>query len=104
MIVRVYRSRVQPGMHEAYDRWLKERAVPMIADAPGLVSLHVGAPLEDPPQEFLLMSIWRDLASLRAVFGHRWRDSFVLPGEEHLVAEAIVDHYECTEEIRPVGE
>ena len=101
MIVRVYRSRVQPGMHTNYDQWLQETAIPALSSAPGLVSLHVGTPLEDPPQEFLLMSIWQDLAAIRAAFGHRWRDSFVLPGEEHLVAEAIVDHYECQAEIRP---
>jgi heme-degrading monooxygenase HmoA len=99
VIIRVYRARVKPGVHEAYERLLREEAVPRMLASPGLVSLHVGTPLEDPPQEFLLMSIWRDLAALRAFVGTRWRESLVLAGEAHLVAEAIVDHYEVAEEL-----
>jgi hypothetical protein len=62
--------------------------------APGLVSLHVGCPLDDPPEEFLVMSVWQDLASMRAFIGPRWREAVVLPGEEHLVLHSIVDHYD----------
>ncbi len=99
MIIRVYRARVKPGVHATYERLIREEAVPRMLASPGLISLHVGTPLEDPPQEFLLMSIWRDLASLRGFVGPRWRESFVLPGEAHLVAAAIVDHYEVAEEL-----
>lgn len=94
MIIRVFRSRVKPGLHEEYERLLRETAIPLMLAAPGLVKLHVGTPLDDPPREFLLMSIWQDIGSLRAFMGRRWRESVVVPGEAHLVDEAIVDHYE----------
>ena len=94
MIIRVFRSRVKPGLHEEYERLLRETAIPLMLAAPGLVKLHVGTPLDDPPREFLLMSVWQDIASLRAFMGRRWRESVVVPGEAHLVDEAIVDHYE----------
>ncbi|MDP9366935.1 MAG: antibiotic biosynthesis monooxygenase [Chloroflexota bacterium] len=97
MIIRVFRSRVKPGMHEEYERLLRDTAIPLMLAAPGLVKLHVGTPLDDPPQEFLLMSVWKDIGSLRAFMGRRWRESVVVPGEAHLVAEAIVDHYEVLE-------
>ncbi len=97
MIIRVFRSRVKPGMHEEYERLLRETVIPLMLQAPGLVKLHVGTPLDDPPQEFLLMSVWDNISSLRAFFGRRWRESVVVPGEAHLVAEAIVDHYEVLE-------
>ncbi len=97
VIIRVFRSRVKPGMHEEYERLLRDTAIPLMLAAPGLVKLHVGTPLDDPPQEFLLMSVWEDIGSLRAFFGRKWRESVVVPGEAHLVAEAIVDHYEVLE-------
>ncbi len=97
MIIRVFRSRVKPGMHEEYERLLRDTAIPLILSAPGLVKLHVGTPLDDPPREFLLMSVWENIGSLRAFFGRKWRESVVVPGEAHLVAEAIVDHYEVLE-------
>ena len=99
MIIRVFRSRVKPGKHREYERLIREEAVPLMLEAPGLVSLHVGTPLEDPPEEFLLVSIWRDLSTLRAFIGPRWREAVVLPGEAHLVAESIVDHYEADAEL-----
>jgi quinol monooxygenase YgiN len=98
MIIRVFRTRVKPGMHQDYERLIRAEAVPRMRAAPGLVALHVGYPLEDPPQEFLLMSIWEDMRSLRAFVGRHWREAVVLPGEAHLVAESIVDHYESMDD------
>ena len=92
MIIRVFRTKVKPGTHEQYEALIQERVVPLMLRAPGLISLHIGCPLDDPPEEFLLMSVWQDLASMRAFVGPRWREAFVLPGEEHLVLHSIVDH------------
>jgi heme-degrading monooxygenase HmoA len=103
VIIRVFRMRVKPGMHREYEALIREQVVPLMRGAPGLISLHVGAPLDDPPEEFLLMSIWRDLRSMQAFVGRRWREAFVLPGEEHLVAESIVDHYESLDDLAGVA-
>ena len=97
MIIRVFRTKVKPGTHKQYEALIRERVVPLILEAPGLVSLHAGFPIDDPPDEFLLMSVWKDLASMRAFVGPRWREALVLPGEEHLVLHSIVDHYEGEE-------
>ena len=97
MIIRVFRTKVKPGTHKQYEALLQEQVVPLMLQAPGLVSLHIGCPLEDPPDEFLLMSVWRDLASMRAFVGPRWREAYVVPGEEHLVLHSIVDHYDGKE-------
>jgi heme-degrading monooxygenase HmoA len=97
LIIRVFRTKVKPGTHKQYEALIQERVVPLMLRAPGLISLHIGCPLDDPPEEFLLMSVWQDLASMRAFVGPRWREAFVLPGEEHLVFHSIVDHYEGKE-------
>jgi hypothetical protein len=97
VIIRVFRTKVKPGTHTQYEALIRERVVPAILQAPGLVSLHAGFPIDDPPDEFLLMSVWQDLASMRAFVGPRWREALVLPGEAHLVLHSIVDHYEGEE-------
>ena len=103
MIIRVFRTKVKPGTHKQYEALIRERVVPLMQQAPGLVSLHAGFPIDDPPDEFLLMSVWQDLASMRAFVGPRWRDALALPGEEHLVLHSIVDHYEGEELTGPAG-
>ena len=97
MIIRVFRTKVRPGTHQQYEALIRQRVVPLMLEAPGLLSLHVGLPLDDPPEEFLLMSVWQDLASMRTFIGVRWREPLVLPGEEHLVLHSIVDHYDGEE-------
>src|SRR4029450_702233 len=92
VIIRVFRTKVQPGTHKQYEALIQERVVPLMLKARGLVSLHVGCPLDDPPEEFLVMSVWRDLASMRAFVGPRWREAVVMPGEEHLVLHSVVAH------------
>lgn len=101
MIIRVFRTKVKPGAHLAYEALIREQVVPRMLGAPGLVSLHVGLPLDDPPEEFLLMSVWRDLAAMRAFIGVRWREAYVFPGEEHLVFHSVVDHYDGEELTSP---
>jgi heme-degrading monooxygenase HmoA len=97
VIIRVFRTKVKPGAHKQYEALIRERVVPLMLEAPGLISLHAGFPLDDPPEEFLLMSVWQDLASMKQFVGRRWREAVVLPGEEHLVLHSIVDHYEGEE-------
>jgi heme-degrading monooxygenase HmoA len=97
VIIRVFRTKVRPGTHKQYEALIRERVVPLMLQAPGLISLHAGFPLDDPPEEFLLMSVWQDLASMKEFVGRRWREAVVLPGEEHLVLHSIVDHYEGEE-------
>jgi heme-degrading monooxygenase HmoA len=97
VIIRVFRTKVRPGTHKQYEALIRERVVPLMLEAPGLISLHAGFPLDDPPEEFLLMSVWQDLASMKQFIGRRWREAVVLPGEEHLVLHSIVDHYEGEE-------
>jgi heme-degrading monooxygenase HmoA len=97
MIIRVFRAKVRPGTHQQYEALIHQRVVPLMLEAPGLLSLHVGLPLDDPPDEFLLMSVWQDLAAMRAFIGARWREPLAVPGEEHLVLHSVVDHYDGEE-------
>ena len=53
MIIRVFRTKVRPGTHQQYEALIRQRVVPLMLEAPGLLSLHVGLPLDDPPDEFL---------------------------------------------------
>ena len=103
MIIRVFRTKVRPGTHRQYEALIRQQVVPLMLEAPGLVTLHVGLPLDDPPDEFLLMSVWQDLAAMRAFIGSRWREPLVVPGEEHLVLHSIVDHYEGEELTGPAS-
>jgi heme-degrading monooxygenase HmoA len=99
MIIRVFRARVQPGMQAQYEALLRNEAIPGLSEQAGLVALHVGTPMPQTPDEFVMVSIWTDLASLKAFAGEHWMESVVLPGEAQMVKEAAVHVYTGLEDI-----
>lgn len=80
-------------MQAAYLRFLYERAVSELSRHPGVIGFHVGEPLDERADEFVVTSLWASLSDLRAFAGRRWRDARIMPGEEELLLEKHVHHY-----------
>ena len=93
MIIRIFSAKVQPGKQSEYESLLKDEAIPGLSEQHGLISLHVGVPIPETPDEFVIITFWQDLESLQAFAGESWLKSFVLPGEEHLVMQSEVHCY-----------
>lgn len=93
VIMRIFRARVKPGRWADFDRLCREKSIPLMRSQPGLITLQVGRAMERQPNEFVLVSVWKDLASLKGFAGERWREAVILPGEAELVEEAGVQHF-----------
>jgi transposase len=81
-------------MRDAFMQLCQESSIPLMRASPGLVTLHIGKPLPERPDEFVLISVWRDLASLQAFVGPRWEEIMIVPGEAELIESASVSHYD----------
>jgi heme-degrading monooxygenase HmoA len=99
MIIRVFRATVQPGMQAAYEKLLREEAVPEISEQSGLVALHVGIPIAQTPDEFVIVTVWKDLESLEAFWGKSWLQSIALPDEAQLVKASSVQGYTTLDDV-----
>jgi len=94
MIVRVFRARTRPGKAEAFRKFFEEQALPVMREQRGLVRVEIGWPMA-PTDEFLMITVWRDLDSLRAFSGDDWMQAKLLPEERPLLDEVFVHHYEA---------
>ena len=94
MIIRVFRARVFPDKHAEYERFIREQMVPLMQAEPGLLGFEVGSPMEPSPNEYLVVSTWRDMSSMMRFTGEKWQEPVALDGEADLVEEATVSHYE----------
>jgi quinol monooxygenase YgiN len=94
MIIRVFHAQVQPGMRDDFERFLREVAIPKLQAQAGLIQFHIGAPLEETPDEFIVFHIFKDLASLQAFTGPNWREAVILPEEAHLLKSTHLHHYQ----------
>jgi quinol monooxygenase YgiN len=93
VILRVFRAHIYPDKRAVFSRFLREEAIPSTRAQPGLVDCWAGEPMRDEDDEFVFVSIWRDLAALQAFRGADLNDPGILPHEIEIVREASVDHY-----------
>ncbi len=93
MIIRVFRARLKPGKRAAFERLCHVVSIPLLREQPGMLAISIAHPNLKRLDEFILVSVWRDLESLKAFAGERWREATILPGEADLLVEARVEHY-----------
>ncbi len=94
MIIRVFRPTIQPGKEREFESFLRDTAIPLVSRQAGLVAQHVGRPFDPSGAEYVYVTVWSDVASIRAFAGERWQEAVVAPGEEHLLRETWIGHYE----------
>jgi transposase len=94
VIIRVFAARLKPGMCAEYDRLCREVGIALMREQPGFIAARIGAVKEERPDDFVLVSLWRDIASIQAFVGEHWQEALILPGEAALLHEVAVHHYD----------
>jgi heme-degrading monooxygenase HmoA len=61
-------------------------------------SLHVGRPRDSSSREYLFITVWEDVESIRAFAGERWQEAVIAPDEEHLLKDTWIQHYETLQQ------
>ena len=97
MIIRVFRPTIHPGKEAEFEAFLRETAVPLVSQQSGLVAQHVGRPRDPSSSEYLYVTIWDDVESIRAFAGERWQEAVITPDEAHLLKDTWIGHYEAFE-------
>ena len=94
VIIRVFRPTIQPGKQREFESFLQETAVPLVSQQSGLVAQHVGKSRNPSSTEYLYVTVWEDVESIRAFAGERWQEAVITPDEEHLLKDTWIGHYE----------
>jgi transposase/heme-degrading monooxygenase HmoA len=94
MIIRVFSARLRPGAREAYEELCLRVSAPLMSAQPGFLTWRMGAERPDHPDDFVFISLWRDLESLKAFTGEQWQAASILPGEADLLERVAVRHYD----------
>jgi len=94
VIIRVFRPTIHPGKEREFEAFLRDTAVPLVSRQPGLVAQHVGRPRDPSSTEYVYVTLWEDVESIRAFAGERWQEAVVAPEEEDLLEATWIGHYE----------
>jgi heme-degrading monooxygenase HmoA len=79
-------------MQQRYARYLRDVAAPHILATPGIKEVQIFEPFGSQ-DEFLVKSVWADVASLTAFAGSDWSKPQVLATELEMIASARVSHH-----------
>ncbi len=96
MIVRVFEARLRPGAEPEFLTALRDD-IATARDQKGFISIRWGRRVEDGQAHVIVVSEWRDLESVRTWLGPSYLTPHYAPGEEQLVFDARVRHYEGLE-------
>ncbi|MEM3096011.1 MAG: hypothetical protein QW756_00015 [Nitrososphaerota archaeon] len=89
MIVRVWRCRISSV--EGFRRFTHEDALPILRRQDGCMSAVVGV---DDSQNGVVVTVWRDLDTLKRFAGEQWAEPVIHPNEVGLlVGTPNVEHY-----------
>ena len=93
MIIRVFRPTIHPGKEHEFEAFLRGTAVPLVSRQAGLVAQYVGRPRDPSSTEYLYVTVWEDVESIRAFAGERWQEAVITPDEKHLLKDTWIGHY-----------
>ena len=94
MIIRVFRPTIHPGKELEFEAFLRDTALPLVSRQSGLVAQHVGKPRDPSSTEYVYVTVWEDVESIRAFAGEHWQEAVITPDEEHLLKDTWIGHYE----------
>jgi heme-degrading monooxygenase HmoA len=95
LIIRIFRPTIYPGKESEFESFLRDTAIPLVSQQSGLISQHAGKPRDPSSTEYLYVTVWENVESIRAFAGERWEEAVITPDEEHLLKDTWIGHYEA---------
>ena len=93
MILRVFRARIHKDRVADFKRMVQEQSIPWLEESDGMLGFYPGEPFGTNETEFTMVTLWRDIESLKAFAGKDWDNPVVTEEEAPLVEAMFSDHY-----------
>lgn len=92
-LTRIYRVSIKPNLRDEFEPLFRTVALASVTDCEGCTSATLGGPSTDSPNEYVLISRWRDLDALIAFAGDDWTKAHIPMGMERFVDQCWLHHY-----------
>lgn len=94
MIIRVFKVTIDPNHRTAFEKKFFTDSVNTVKDQAGLISCQLGKPTSADPNDYVMITHWRDKDSLIAFAGKDWKNPVIPKGMEKFSANFTLEHYE----------
>lgn len=91
-IMRVFEVRAKSGKAKKLKEKLSDTSVSVVKGKPGNLGYFFGENLSSDPNDFVFISIWENLESIKSHFGENWQQSFLPEGYEEIIESCSIKH------------
>ena len=93
-IMRIFEVRAKPGKCGLLKQKLSDTSISVVKDKPGSLGYFFGENLSFDENDLVFISVWKDLESIKALFGKNWEESFLPEGYEEIIESCSIKHVE----------
>ena len=93
-ILRIFDVRAKAGKAAQLRQKLSDTSVAVVAGKPGNRGYFFGDNLTTGPDDLVFISVWENLAAVKAQFGEQWESSYLPEGYEELIESCSIKHLE----------
>ena len=92
-ILRVFEARAKPGCADSLAKKLATTSVDVVRNQPGNQGHFFGKSVTGEDDDFVFVSVWRDLNAVKTRFGDDLESSFLPLGYSELIEECSINHF-----------
>jgi len=97
MIIRIFKVSINPECREDFERDFKSISVETVRNYSGLISCKIGGPTKWNPNDYSMVTLWENEASLEKFAGENWNQA-IIPEEMQMYPTSYsVEHFENME-------
>ena len=93
-ILRVFEVRAKPGKVDVLKQKLSGTSVSVVNGKPGNLGYFFGANLSSDGDDFVFISVWENMESIKSLFGEEWEESYLPEGYEEIIESCSIKHIE----------
>jgi heme oxygenase (mycobilin-producing) len=94
MIIRIFEVTIDPSLRTEFERDFATISVEVVEQAEGALSCVIGGPTKWNPDDYAMISTWRDEQALVAFAGADWSRAVIPPAMERYPRKYRVGHYQ----------
>ena len=84
----------KPGNAEELKPKLSDTSVYVVNGKPGNPGYFFGENLSSDENDLVFISVWKDLESIKSLFGEEWEESFLPEGYDEMIESCSIKHIE----------
>lgn len=93
MVLRVFKVNVVEALRDEFEEKFRTAALGVVEHHEGMLSAEVGKSITEDDTEYLMVSVWKDLESIKRFGGDNWEEAIIPEHMLKYMANFSLKHY-----------